>query len=251
MLSYSNTANDGTYRTPTNGQLVIPGNSNSCTLWCATARNLARDGGLNTITDLAARTSQTCYMRGLSEALRIQTNSAVPWIHRRICFTLKGDAFINTYTGDSPNVTTPYADVSGTGMKRVWQNLAVLTAPGLYGAITNVIFRGTSGKDWSDVFTAPLDTSRASIKYDRVRTYSSGNQAGFVRRTKLWHPMNKNLCYDDDEDGETNSTNYRSVEGKHGMGDYYVLDFFSPGGTRTAGDILTVSSDSTLYWHEK
>lgn len=250
MLSASNTASDGAYRSPTNGPLVVAGNSNACCLWMATARNLARDGGLNTITDLAARTSTTCYMRGLSEHLRIQTNSAVPWIHRRICFTLKGDRFDSPYTGDT-NVVSPYSDISAAGMKRFWQNLSVVNAPGLYAAIIDYVFRGQSGTDWSDTMTAPVDTSRVTLKYDKVRTYQSGNQNGFVRSIKLWHPMNKNIMYDDDETGETNKTRYLSVESKVGMGDYYVLDFFSAGGTRTATDVLSVNTDSTLYWHEK
>lgn len=251
MLSISNTTASGAYRAPAPGSLIVPGNSNAACVWAATARNLQRDGGLNTITDLAARTSQTCYMRGLAETLRIQTNSAVPWLHRRICFTLRGDALINTYTGDSPNLTVPYNDLPGTGMRRLWQNLSVVTVPGYYTALTNILFRGTADKDWTDVFTAPIDTSRITLKFDKTRTYSSGNQAGFVKRIKMWHPMNKNLVYDDDENGETNSTNYRSVEGKAGMGDYYVVDFFAAGGARDAGDLLQVNTDSTLYWHEK
>ncbi len=251
MLSVSNTTATGAYRALAPGSLIVPGNSNAACLWMATARDLQRDGGLNTITDLAGRTSQTCYMRGLSEKLRIQTNSAVPWIHRRICFTLKGDAFVATYSGDSALLTRPYNDVSGTGMRRVWQNLSVVAASGLYNALVGAVFKGASGTDWSDVFTAPIDNSRVTIKYDKTRTYSSGNQAGFVKRFNMWHPMNKNLVYDDDEQGETNTTSYRSTEGKAGMGDYYVLDFFSPGGGRDATDLLQVSTDSTLYWHEK
>lgn len=251
MTSVSNTSSTGAYQALfPNGPLVVRGDSNSATLWCATARNLARDGGLNTITDVGARTSSTCYMRGVSEHLRIQTNSAVPWIHRRICFTLKGDRFDSPYTGDT-NVASPYIDIGGTGMQRSWQNLSVIGASGLYTAITNWVFRGTAGKDWTDVMTGPIDTARVTLKYDRVRTYQSGNQNGFVRSIKLWHPMNKNLVYDDDENGESNSTRYLSVESKAGMGDYYVLDFFAPGGTRTASDLLTVQTDSTLYWHEK
>lgn len=254
MLSVSNTTATGAYKTVAKGSLIVTGVSNACCLWLATARNLQRDGGLNTITDLAARTSQTCYMRGLSEKLRIQTNSAVPWLHRRICFTVKGDAFVNTYSGDSSLLTVPYSDVStggGVGMQRLWQNLSVVTAPGLYGAIVGTIFRGQADKDWSDTFTAPLDTTRITVKYDRTFTYSSGNQAGFVKRVNMWHPMNKNLVYDDDENGETNTTSYRSTEGKAGMGDYYVLDFFTPAGGRAADDLLQVNSDTTLYWHEK
>lgn len=251
MLSASNTDANGNYRAPTNGGLLVRGNSNAVCLWAATARNLQRDGGLNTITDLAARTSQTCYMRGLSENLRIQTNSTVPWMHRRICFTLKGDSLTQTVTGDT-NVVTPWLDVSGTGMKRLWQNLSVIGASGLYNNLVGLVFRGQAGTDWSDVFTASIDTTRVSVKYDRTFTYSSGNDGGFVRRIKMWHPMNKNLVYDDDETGETNLTNYVSTQGKAGMGDYYVLDMITPGGgTRAATDLLSVNADSTLYWHEK
>lgn len=249
MLSVSNTDATGAYRALNPGPLVVAGNSNAAVLWLATARDLDRDGGLNTITDFAARTSTTCYMRGLAEHLRIQTNSPVPWIHRRICFTFKGDAFVRPFQGDT--ITQPWQDTVGPGMRRQWQNMSVVGASGIYSALTAFMFRGAADQDWSDVMTAPIDSTRITVKYDKVRTYQSGNQNGFVRSIKMWHPMNKNLVYDDDERGQSHTTNYTSVASKAGMGDYYVVDFFAPGGTRTAGDLLSVNSDSILYWHEK
>jgi len=249
MLTVSNTSSTGAFQELKTGPLIIAGNSNAAVLWLATARDFDRDGGLNTITDLAARTSTTCYMRGLSETLRIQTNSPVPWIHRRICFTFKGDRLYQPYQGDT--IGTPWQDTQGPGMRRQWQNMSVTGANGIYAALITVLFRGVADVDWNDVMTAHIDTTRITLKYDKVRTYQSGNQNGFVRSVKHWHPMNKNLVYDDDESGQSHTTKYVSVDSKAGMGDYYVVDFFAPGGTRTAGDLLSVNSETSLYWHEK
>lgn len=63
--------------------------------------------------------------------------------------------------------------------------------------------------------------------------------------------MNKNLVYNDDEAGTSESTGYYSVDSKAGMGDYYVLDLMSGGQGATASDLLRLDLSSSLYWHEK
>ena len=47
-----------------------------------------------------------------------------------------------------------------------------------------------------------MDTTRVNLKYDKVRRITSGNDAGVIKRFKMWHPMRKNLRYDEDEEGD-------------------------------------------------
>jgi len=250
MLPLTNTNASGLAQALTPNAMTVNGRDGYVGIWNATAQDLARDGGLNTITDLAARTSQTCYMRGVAEKLRIQTSSGSPWFHRRLCFALKSG--IPLATGDtSASVTNiTYADTS-SGMQRLWLNLAINTSPITTAGVQNLVFKGTQGIDWNDAMVAMTDTAQVSIKYDRCRTYRSGNANGTVAESNLWHGMNKNLVYGDDESGQTNSTSYISTDGRPGMGDYYIMDIIQPGTGATVNDLLRINSSTTLYWHEK
>jgi len=223
-------------------------------LWCATAMDLT-DGSGNYASpaQAAVRTSTSCYMRGLSETLRIQTSSGIPWFHRRICFTNKGVApFIVRSTADtSSNVpATPYID-SANGVQRLWLNQTVNGTPNTINDREGVIFKGANGLDWNDPIVAPVDTARVTVKFDKTWTYKSGNERGTVFEKKLWHPMNKTLVYDDDESGDRETTNYISTDSKAGMGDYYVLDIIQPGTGVAANDAVLIQCTSTLYWHER
>ena len=62
--------------------------------------------------------------------------------------------------------------------------------------------------------------------------------------------MNKNMVYANDENGEGETLDVISTASKHGMGDYYVVDFFNANGG-TASDLLDFNPEATLYWHEK
>lgn len=190
-------------------------------------------------------------MKGLSEHLRIQTNTGIPWFHRRICFTLKGlNVFNSPISTDSPTVGFVYADTSN-GMERLWVNENVNAMNGTIAAQVGVLFKGVIAKDWNDYILAPVDTGRVSVKFDKTWTMQSGNASGIVRERKLWHAMNKNLVYDDDENGDMETPSYFSSDSRAGMGDYYVVDFIQAGTGGTSSDLLQLSSVSTLYWHEK
>jgi len=191
-------------------------------------------------------------MRGLRETLRIQTSSGIPWFHRRICLTVRGP---NPF-GQPSNQTGQYQPTqafidTSNGIERLFFNINNNNSPGARTLITDLLFKGAEGVDWNDYIIAPTDNTRVDIKFDKTWTLSSGNANGVVRERKLWHGMNKNLVYDDDENGETNVSSYYSVDSKEGMGDYYILDFFQGGTGATASDLLQVNANSTLYWHEK
>lgn len=252
MLSYTNTDAAGLSRPLASGPAVVNGRDGATFLWLATAQDLSANGSTNTVAQVAARTASTCYMRGLAENLTIQTSSPLPWFHRRICFTFRGPTpFINITPPDVPVITySPFIETSN-GMQRLWLNQNLNGQTATRNQIEGVLFKGSSGQDWSDIFNAPIDTTRVDLKYDKRFTYHSGNGNGVFRKKIFWHGMNHNLVYDDDETGATEQASYVSVDSKAGMGDYYVMDYFSGGLGAAVTDLLAVRNNSTLYWHEK
>jgi hypothetical protein len=250
MLSYSNTATTGASQTVAASNAYVNGTQTGFFLWLATAQDLTQQGGgANTVALEAARTSTTCYMRGLKEHIRIQTSTGLPWFWRRICFTFRG-GFPPAGTDSPVQTSRAYQDTSN-GMVRLWFNTDVNNTPNLRNSLDGVIFKGAKGVDWNDIMVAPVDTRRVDLKYDKTWTVKSGNANGTVTERKLWHPMNKNLVYDDDESGDGEAGSYGSVDSKAGMGDYYVLDLMYAGSGGTTSDSILVNANSTLYWHEK
>ncbi|UOK20978.1 capsid protein [Chifec genomovirus UA13_107] len=217
--------------------------------FCCTARDLtsgiptAGNPTLGRVTDQATRTATTCFMRGYSEAITIQTTDGLPWLWRRIVFTYKGLVF--------PAATSSFNYVmeNSAGYARV-----VNSAPaGSISSFINVAFKGVQNADWNTFVDAPLDTSRISVLYDKTMTIASGNEDGMIRKYKFWHPFNKNLVYDDEESGGStlNNGSYLSVSSKAGMGDAYIVDFFRPRTGGTTASQLSFHPQGTLYWHEK
>lgn len=250
MLPYTNTALDvtegGTTYLPDAAKLHV--NHTYVFAWMPTARSLfnAENKGNNTITQTAARTASTCFMRGLKEKISFNLLENEPFKWRRICFTIKDQQL---YSLAGPGKVLYGAESTLGGYVRV---LNSVTGTDLYEALQNVVFKGIINRDWNDPFTAPVDTARISLRYDKTRSLNPGSDGGTVRTFNLWHPMNKNLVYDDDETGDLISDNSFSTGGKAGMGDYFVLDFISGYAAEDSNDLsATFSPEATLYWHEK
>ena len=241
--------NNATFGSPA----AVQGGRVNMFYWCPTARDLTiNNGNIGSAAQEATRTSTTVYMRLLSERIRLQTNSSVPWVWRRIVFTAKGESFRPepAETG-APSRRAPYIE-SSQGIGRLLQQFD--SAGGLgntQAEILSMVFRGTSGIDWSDPMIAPVDPLRVTVKYDKTTTLIPQTASGYIRETRRTHYFNKNLVYDDDESGDVMTTNPYSVESKAGMGDAYVIDFFRAGTNGTASDLLIFAPESTLYWHEK
>jgi len=256
MLQHANTSTvNGTSVTIGPGPLVVNGNAAVC-LFSPTAMDLNDAGGNpGAVSHQAVRTATTAYMRGFSEHIRIQTSSGLPWFWRRITFCSKRPTIFNAFqSSDTPvqnnSGNTSFVDTSN-GLERLYFNQVVNNSNTTMEAWYGVLFKGERSRDWSDLLTAQVDTSRVDLKSDTSRTIKSGNAAGTVRDFKLWYPMNKNIVYDDDESGDVERTSYLSVQDKRGMGDYYILDFFFTGTGGTVSDLLQLTSTSTMYWHEK
>lgn len=253
MLSWSNTSSTGASQTVAVQTAYINATQSGWFVFTPTAMNLsANGGGANLSVNTAERTASTCYMRGFSEHLRVQTSSGIPWFHRRICFTLRGaTAFNNFSSSDTPTQTNlNYVDTSN-GMERLWMNLTVNASANTITAQKSLLFKGAEGADWNDPILAPVDTTRVDLKYDKTFVYRSGNASGTLKEKKIWLPMNKNLVYGDDEAGEAMTDTYYSTFAKPGMGDYFIVDIMQAGVGGGTGDILNVFSNSTLYWHER
>ena len=213
--------------------------------WIPTARpGLHKTGAIPGYNiEQSTRGSSICYMRGLKEYIEVQTNSGAAWQWRRLCFTLKGDTLIR-----QGNTSVAFNLQATNGMQRVVNN-AVGQQAG--NSIVGLIFRGSQGIDWNNYMNAPIDTERIATVYDKTRTIGSGNASGVLRKFTMWHPMNKNLYYDDEEIGDSGAYSPYAADGRMGMGDYYVIDIIVSAFGSTATDQMVWGPNATLYWHEK
>lgn len=253
MLGWSNTTNAGLTRPTAIGDHYVAGNGSSITVFASTSQDLYINdsGNVGTVSTESTRSATTCYIRGLSEHLRIQTNTGLPWYWRRIVFTAKDAQFL-FLTGQSGEIQQPRAFIdSSAGMGRSWFNITLNNNNARVAAFESTLFRGVAGTDWNDALTATVDTRRVTLKYDKTVMIKSGNASGALTSRKLWHPYNSNLVYDDDENGGAENSSYSSVTSKAGGGDMIVVDYIVPGVGGTASDLLALKSSSTLYWHEK
>lgn len=262
MLSFSNTTTAGTPAPIAQNPLTIIGANNGNLVGLVHFRPTSMDlaspsGAANTVSLTGQRTATTCFMRGLAENIRIETSSGAPWFHRRICLTSRASLFRDIAPGDTSGIERANIASGSIEATNGWQRLAAnaINEGAALAATRNVwyseIFKGSQGADWDDYITAPIDTNRIDVKFDKTWIYRSGNESGILKEKKLWHPMNRNLYYNDDENGAGLNTIDHSVNDKRGMGDYHIFDFFSQGSSGGTGDLLKIRYTSTLYWHEK
>lgn len=260
MLTFANSTTSGAPAAVTQAPLTIQGSSSGNTLGLVHFRPTAMDlndnaANPNSIVNQAVRTATVCYMRGLAENIRIETSTGNPWFHRRICITSRDPLFITLSPNDPSGTERSYAASGAIETSNGWQRLAsnILTdtMSATRDAWLTVLFKGSQGVDWDDYITAPIDTTRVDLKFDKTWVYRSGNERGVLRERKMWHGMNKNLYYDDDEAGAGESTKDYSVRDKRGMGDYHIFDLFSQGSSGSSSDLLKIRFTSTMYWHEK
>lgn len=253
MMTYTNTtaaAQTGGTTYATTPAIIVGGSSTPyVAAYCATARdNITVSGGgaKGTKFDASTRTASSCYMVGLKECIEIQVADGLPWQWRRICFTYKGSQTLN---GNLPVPSGSFSPalLTSSGYVRVINGLTQSQQNNMFA----LLFQGSLNADWADPLTAKVDTERVSLKYDKVCTVASGNEQGVIRKYNRWHPMRKNLMYDEDELGGTTSGVAYSVNSRIGMGDYWVIDIIKPRVGSSATNQLLFNAESTLYWHEK
>lgn len=231
------------------GGATLTGTGNFSIVWSPTLRGSTFASGLRGSKFYEQlRTSVTTYAVGVKETIRIGTNGPIGWHWRRICFTMKGE---DLYTGDRDAFdlsSSLVARITSDGMKRA----VLFSEPALQ--TRNIIFKGNQNVDWTDVITAPLDTNRITPVYDRTTHIKSGNQSGKTRIVRLWHPMGKNIVYNEDQNGQDTPESFYSVTGRAGMGDYYICDFFKSDfilGEEATNSSLYFEPAATYYWHER
>jgi hypothetical protein len=252
MLTYTNVNASSQTGGTTYAQVpaIITGGSGTpfVAVWCSTARdNVANSTGrVGTKFDQACRTASLCYMVGLKEVIEVQVADGLPWQWRRICFALKGGS---TASGNLPGASTSFAvsQETSAGWVRTFNGLTQTQQNNFFA----LLFQGALNSDWNDPLTAKVDTERVSLKYDKVCTIASGNEDGVIRKYNRWHPMRKNLMYDDDESGGTTGPSGYSTNSRIGMGDYWVIDIIKPRVGSTSANQLLFNLESTLYWHER
>jgi len=198
----------------------------------------------------STRQRQSTFSVGYKEKTQVDIVGGGVWKWRRIVFTYKGRALY----GEDPSWIVPYFNkATNSEAVDMVRAIAQPTLPQAT-ALRNVIYDGFEGGDWGSEFTAKLDTSRITPRYDRTISFNPGNESGMSRTFRFWHPTRKNLVYDDDEDDAepTDGGSPVSVSGKPGMGDLYVYDIVYNVVPAVAGNQqLTFNPEGTYYWHER
>lgn len=244
MLAFSNvTAPDADSPTFRQGPAILAptlANGSFFTFgWCPTARPAENSSGARgSKVDISLRTANTIFARGTKEIITLSTQSSHPWQWRRICFQIK--AFFDT---PDPN-TSSFFRLTSSGMVRL---ITLIPNEGIF----TPLFEGSRDRDWEDPMIAPLNRDLITVKYDRRTTIKSGNDTGTIKVMKHWHPINANITYRDEQEGENMDLSPISTAGKKGSGDYYIIDIFKPGPGYGDDDILSFDVNSTFYWHEK
>lgn len=194
----------------------------------------------------STRNRQLTYSRGYKEVSTYKISGGTPWRRRRIVFTLKGLPSI-LQLSNSAFVTGYYTKNDATiGYVRQMALIPTSTKATLHA----LIFKGTSGNDWTDPMLAKVDTQRISVMSDTTVTFNPGNETGNVKVLKEWYPTGKNLLYSDDEAGATFTTSEFASQALGGMGDLFVYDMYESV-LVTAGHALNIAHEGTYYWHEK
>lgn len=245
MLPYTNiptfSSNVG-QTTYTSGAAVLQGSRFYIFPFCPTARAMNVDvTGLNSE---AQRKKTLCFARGYKETVRIATNDGMPWTWRRIVFQWKGDRFWDM-SNTTAGTTQQWALYTSSGYVRVVNSVAS------GDQFQTTMFRGGRNADWTDEMIAPTDTRNCQIMYDKTRQIFGGNEEGTQRTYQLWHPLNKNIKYRDEEFGGSEDSSYQADPGRQGLGDVFVVDMFSARIGATSSSQLNFEPQGTYYWHEK
>jgi len=230
---------------------ISAANGNSYFLWCMTGRYYSQDDSPNMI---AQRTKKNTYAVGLKERMLFKTSDGNPWYWRRIVFSMYGTS---AFAVDPSSNTIDFPTVFSTGpnYQRGFVSMgsdSVATAEMIVARnnIRERVFRGVAGTDWLDYLTAPTNTGRVKIVYDKLTRIDSGNDEGGYKVAKRWHPVHKRLEYADYESGRDEFGVEWSSENRKSCGDYYIMDIFAPF-TDAEGVSLTIRCDATYYWHER
>jgi len=205
------------------------------------------------ITNPAVRNSSDIFAVGYKEKVRIDVLGGGTFMWRRIVFMLKGDdlrrAMDSSDAGNIPNQL--FDQTTEGGCRRVIGPLLGVT--NAQTELQHYVFRGQEDVDWADQFTAPIDTRRVTVKYDKMRVIRPGNDTGASRLYRFWHPIRRTISYEDDLESDVVGDRPFSTAGLRGVGDMYVMDIMAitnltPDAPETS---YRFSPEGSFYWHER
>jgi hypothetical protein len=223
---------------PAVGGAVMKGNVRNLILFSPNFR----DKSSSDPNSKATRETDTIYARGFKERATLISNSPASWRWRRIVFACKG---LNQLLGAGATGLE-----TSNGYVRLVPDYASASATTSRNNLEAILFRGNSLTDWINQITAKVDTQRVTLLSDKTRTLNSGNALGKYFKHSQWYPINKNIVYSNDENGEVENSSSVSTTAKPGMGDVFIADYFECS-TNQATDTLFFEPECTFYWHEK
>ncbi|QCX29506.1 capsid protein [Plant associated genomovirus 24] len=199
-------------------------------MWSPTYRFLA---GSETAS-YTRRTATRIFYRGFRENIEMVLRDSAPVQWRRMVVGSNLNV-VNTASYDSASTNT-------YGRTQVPNQTS-------YTAFLESHFPRNQRVDWNNPMTAKVDTKRVTVYHDRLMTIQPDTQSGALRKYKMWHPINKNFAYDDEENGAViQSSPYMANEPpNHNI---YVVDIFTQvNGAQGLGPLF--STQATSYWHER
>lgn len=210
-------------------------------------------------TDMSREDDEIYYV-GFGERLRFATSDSSDWRWRRIVFSAYIHQVWEFPTTGAP-IQAEYPISNGEadtgGYRRVFQRVEPASsatdpvkATFIRGQLYYHLFRGTQNSDWSNPMTAPINTQKVHVYHDRLTRIASNSDAGAQLITKRWHPIRKNMIFDDQEFGKENLSLPYAGSSRRGIGDVYVVDMFQCVNDSEGVD-LSIGTDATTYWHER
>lgn len=196
------------------------------------------------------RNASNTFCKGYAEKCVFESNGGSDWLWRRICFTTKDP----TVQASFPAFTLDLESTTNGQMRTLWNFLNGSTDANFAATtLDSLIFQGVKGVDWTDRFNARLNPRFITPITDRTRTLTGNSGHGHFFSHKNWWGINKRIQYRDHEDGS--ETGYKAEEpwstnGKPGVGNLFVLDFFAEAAGQAADEIIYLPH-GTYYWHER
>lgn len=200
------------------------------------------------LTGKSLRIEARCFIKGFSDRVQIETNTSAVWQWRRIVFAETTHLLQDSF----PSSTADFYEATAGQMRPLWNiRSGIGDASTAWDELKRILFAGKFGNDWANPHTAKTDTGRVTVFYDRTMKLTGGNNGrGTWKFQKFWHPINKTLIYNDDEEGAPPKFSDPWSSNKKGsMGDLIVLDIFDCA-DGAASDSANFGPEGTFYWHE-
>lgn len=190
----------------------------------------------------ASRTQRNVFLKGIRENVRWESGGPDPVLVRRIVVT--GSPRIDLSGGVS-GITTQPTKVVLNGVHYIGIGTGEMNFN-----VNELLFGGTFNVDWNDASTSKIDPRRWKVHSDRRFIVRSGNTSEGIMQRKFYDAINRNITYDDDENGTTMvPSGWASFSSTgHHQNTYIIYQVYNPGTTTVTPSF---SIQRTLYWHER